>query len=81
MPGPGPDTVRALTCLIQDSELVFGEKLGSGSFGVVKKAEWHTPTGQVVGFLVPAKKFYIKTLMYLLSFTYLALALASNKSS
>ncbi|TSL34603.1 Activated CDC42 kinase 1 [Bagarius yarrelli] len=48
MPSPGPDTVRALTCLIQDSELVFGEKLGSGSFGVVKKAEWHTPTGQVV---------------------------------
>ncbi|XP_027025352.2 non-receptor tyrosine-protein kinase TNK1 [Tachysurus fulvidraco] len=52
VPGPGPDTVRALTCLIQDSELVFGEKLGSGSFGVVKKAEWHTPTGQVVNVAV-----------------------------
>ncbi|KAK3546496.1 hypothetical protein QTP70_026342 [Hemibagrus guttatus] len=52
VPGPGPDTVRALTCLIRDSELVFGEKLGSGSFGVVKKAEWHTPTGQVVNVAV-----------------------------
>ncbi|XP_053537357.1 non-receptor tyrosine-protein kinase TNK1 [Ictalurus punctatus] len=48
VPGPGPDIVRPLTCLIQDSELVFGDKLGSGSFGVVKKAEWHTPTGRVL---------------------------------
>lgn len=39
---------RALPCLIQDSELVLGEKLGSGSFGVVKRGEWHTPTGRVV---------------------------------
>ncbi|XP_044039250.1 non-receptor tyrosine-protein kinase TNK1 isoform X2 [Siniperca chuatsi] len=39
---------RALPCLIQDSELLLGEKLGSGSFGVVKKAEWHTPTGRVL---------------------------------
>lgn len=39
---------RALPCLIQDSELLLGEKLGSGSFGVVRKGEWHTPTGRVV---------------------------------
>lgn len=39
---------RALPSLIQDSELVLGEKLGSGSFGVVKRGEWHTPTGRVV---------------------------------
>lgn len=39
---------RTLPCLIQDSELVLAEKLGSGSFGVVKKGEWHTPTGRVV---------------------------------
>ncbi|KAM6960379.1 non-receptor tyrosine-protein kinase TNK1 [Tautogolabrus adspersus] len=39
---------RALPCLIQDSELILGEKLGSGSFGVVKKGEWHTPTGRVL---------------------------------
>ncbi|XP_018526963.1 non-receptor tyrosine-protein kinase TNK1 [Lates calcarifer] len=39
---------RALPSLIQDSELVLGEKLGSGSFGVVKRGEWHTPTGRVL---------------------------------
>ncbi|KAK2913704.1 hypothetical protein QQF64_030525 [Cirrhinus molitorella] len=46
--GQGPEPVRALPCLIQDSELIFGDRLGSGSFGVVRKAEWHTPTGQVL---------------------------------
>uniref|UniRef100_A0A3Q2Y066 Tyrosine kinase, non-receptor, 1 n=1 Tax=Hippocampus comes TaxID=109280 RepID=A0A3Q2Y066_HIPCM len=39
---------RALPSLIQDCELVLGERLGSGSFGVVKKGEWHTPTGRVL---------------------------------
>ncbi|KAF1380601.1 hypothetical protein PFLUV_G00165580 [Perca fluviatilis] len=39
---------RALPCLIQDSELILGEKLGSGSFGVVKRGEWNTPTGRVL---------------------------------
>lgn len=45
---------RALPCLIQDTELLLGEKLGSGSFGVVRKGEWHTPTGRVVrdGFIL-----------------------------
>lgn len=48
-PVPGPEGgSRALPSLIQDSELVVGEKLGSGSFGVVKRGEWHTPTGRVV---------------------------------
>ncbi|KAM9335574.1 non-receptor tyrosine-protein kinase TNK1 [Symphorus nematophorus] len=39
---------RALPSLIQDNELILGEKLGSGSFGVVRKGEWHTPTGKVL---------------------------------
>lgn len=39
---------RGLPSLIQDTELTLGEKLGSGSFGVVKRGEWHTPTGRVV---------------------------------
>ncbi|XP_037532182.1 non-receptor tyrosine-protein kinase TNK1 [Nematolebias whitei] len=39
---------RTLPSLIQDSELILGEKLGSGSFGVVKRGEWHTPTGKVL---------------------------------
>ncbi|XP_034020475.1 non-receptor tyrosine-protein kinase TNK1 [Thalassophryne amazonica] len=41
-------TSRTLPCLIPDTELVLGEKLGSGSFGVVKKGEWHTPSGKVL---------------------------------
>lgn len=48
-PSQGQEGVgRALPSLIQDSELLLGEKLGSGSFGVVRKGEWHTPTGKVV---------------------------------
>lgn len=48
-PPQGQDgSSRALPSLIQDSELALGEKLGSGSFGVVRKGEWHTPTGRVV---------------------------------
>ncbi|XP_069026049.1 non-receptor tyrosine-protein kinase TNK1 [Embiotoca jacksoni] len=39
---------RALPCLIQDTELILGEKIGSGSFGVVKRGEWHTSTGRVL---------------------------------
>lgn len=39
---------RMLPSLIQDSELVMGEKLGSGSFGVVRRGEWHTPSGRVL---------------------------------
>ncbi|CAL8241977.1 unnamed protein product [Merluccius merluccius] len=46
--GPADTGGRALPSLIQDSELVLGEKLGSGSFGVVKRGEWHTPTGRVL---------------------------------
>uniref|UniRef100_A0A3B4BHA4 non-specific protein-tyrosine kinase n=1 Tax=Periophthalmus magnuspinnatus TaxID=409849 RepID=A0A3B4BHA4_9GOBI len=49
-PGPTqePPTGRMLPSLIQDSELVLGEKLGSGSFGVVRRGEWHAPNGRVV---------------------------------
>uniref|UniRef100_A0A671W7F6 Tyrosine kinase, non-receptor, 1 n=1 Tax=Sparus aurata TaxID=8175 RepID=A0A671W7F6_SPAAU len=45
---PQEGASRALPSLIQDSELLLGEKLGSGSFGVVRKGEWHTPTGRVL---------------------------------
>ncbi|XP_036968784.1 non-receptor tyrosine-protein kinase TNK1 isoform X3 [Acanthopagrus latus] len=47
---------RALPSLIQDSELLLGEKLGSGSFGVVRKGEWHTPTGRVLPVAVKSLK-------------------------
>ncbi|XP_030193943.1 non-receptor tyrosine-protein kinase TNK1 [Gadus morhua] len=50
--GPGPSATEtggpALPSLIQDSELALGEKLGSGSFGVVRKADWYTPNGRVL---------------------------------
>lgn len=39
---------QALTCLIPEKDLTLFEKLGDGSFGVVKRGEWLTPTGKVV---------------------------------
>ncbi|KAJ8008191.1 hypothetical protein DPEC_G00102200 [Dallia pectoralis] len=47
---------RAPTCLIQDSELSLGEKLGSGSFGVVRRGEWHTSNGKVLPVAVKSLK-------------------------
>ncbi|XP_059211114.1 non-receptor tyrosine-protein kinase TNK1 [Centropristis striata] len=55
-PAPVQEVSRALPSLIQDSELVLGEKLGSGSFGVVKRGEWHTPTGRVLPVAVKSLK-------------------------
>jgi len=37
-----------LTCLISEKDLALFEKLGDGSFGVVKRGEWFTPNGKVV---------------------------------
>lgn len=39
---------QALTCLISEKDLALFEKLGDGSFGVVKRGEWLTPSGKVV---------------------------------
>ncbi|XP_072315269.1 non-receptor tyrosine-protein kinase TNK1 [Eucyclogobius newberryi] len=47
---------RMLPSLIHDSELALGEKLGSGSFGVVRRGEWHTPNGRVVPVAVKSLK-------------------------
>uniref|UniRef100_A0A8C5SHV9 non-specific protein-tyrosine kinase n=1 Tax=Laticauda laticaudata TaxID=8630 RepID=A0A8C5SHV9_LATLA len=38
----------ALTCLISEKDLVLLEKLGDGSFGVVRRGEWCAPSGKVV---------------------------------
>lgn len=43
-----PPQHQALTCLISEKDLALFEKLGDGSFGVVKRGEWFTPTGKVV---------------------------------
>lgn len=39
---------QALTCLIPEKDLTLFEKLGDGSFGLVKRGEWLTPTGKLV---------------------------------
>jgi len=39
---------QALTCLIPEKDLTLFEKLGDGTFGVVKRGEWLTPAGKVV---------------------------------
>lgn len=38
----------ALTCLIRESELQLFERLGDGTFGVVRRGEWTAPNGRVV---------------------------------
>lgn len=44
----GESQPAALTCLISDRDLTLLEKLGDGSFGVVKRGEWQAPSGRVV---------------------------------
>lgn len=39
---------QVLTCLINEKSLFLQEKLGNGSFGVVRKAEWTTISGKKV---------------------------------
>lgn len=38
----------SLTCLIKESELQLFERLGDGTFGVVRRGEWTSPSGRVV---------------------------------
>uniref|UniRef100_A0A7N5ZRQ9 Activated CDC42 kinase 1 n=1 Tax=Anabas testudineus TaxID=64144 RepID=A0A7N5ZRQ9_ANATE len=40
---PGP----SLTCLIRESELQLFERLGDGTFGVVRRGEWTGPNGRL----------------------------------
>ncbi|KAH3741328.1 activated CDC42 kinase 1-like isoform X2 [Dreissena polymorpha] len=37
---------QALTCLIPETSLFLYDKLGNGSFGVVRKGDWKTPSGE-----------------------------------
>ncbi|CAL9694749.1 unnamed protein product [Knipowitschia caucasica] len=57
-PAPNQEvsSTRMLPSLIQDTELVLAEKLGSGSFGVVRRGEWHTPSGRVLVVAVKSLK-------------------------
>uniref|UniRef100_A0AAZ3R907 Activated CDC42 kinase 1 n=1 Tax=Oncorhynchus tshawytscha TaxID=74940 RepID=A0AAZ3R907_ONCTS len=46
-PTPHPQQ-QTLSCLISEKDLVLFQKLGEGSFGVVKRGEWFMPAGKVV---------------------------------
>ncbi|XP_077785741.1 activated CDC42 kinase 1 isoform X2 [Podarcis muralis] len=47
---------QALTCLISEKDLMLFEKLGDGSFGVVRRGEWCTPTGKLLNVAVKCLK-------------------------
>ncbi|KAM9844515.1 activated CDC42 kinase 1-like [Aulostomus maculatus] len=53
-PFDGPQ--QALTCLIPEKDLTLLEKLGDGSFGVVKRGEWLTPAGKLLNVAVKCLK-------------------------
>nr|XP_056705878.1 activated CDC42 kinase 1 [Euleptes europaea] len=47
---------QALTCLISEKDLALFEKLGDGSFGVVRRGEWGAPTGKTLNVAVKCLK-------------------------
>nr|XP_023660013.1 activated CDC42 kinase 1-like isoform X2 [Paramormyrops kingsleyae]XP_023660014.1 activated CDC42 kinase 1-like isoform X2 [Paramormyrops kingsleyae] len=55
-PLPPEAQALALTCLISERDLQLYEKLGDGSFGVVKRGEWSTPTGSLLNVAVKCLK-------------------------
>lgn len=44
----GSEPGASLTCLIREPELQLFERLGDGTFGVVRRGEWTAPNGRVV---------------------------------
>ncbi|KAF5279161.1 hypothetical protein FQR65_LT03407 [Abscondita terminalis] len=46
----------SLTCLIQEKDVTLSIKLGDGSFGVVRRGEWTSPTGRIVAVAVKVLK-------------------------
>lgn len=49
----GEESLQSLTCLIGEKDLHLFEKLGDGSFGVVRRGEWDAPSGKTVSSLGP----------------------------
>lgn len=47
-PPPEAGGQHSLTCLVRERDLSLFEKLGDGSFGVVRRGEWCTPAGKTV---------------------------------
>ncbi|XP_046389699.1 activated Cdc42 kinase Ack isoform X2 [Ischnura elegans] len=46
----------SLTCLIQEKDVVLGRKLGDGSFGVVRRGDWTTPSSRLLPVAVKVLK-------------------------
>uniref|UniRef100_A0A8C8RX46 Activated CDC42 kinase 1 n=1 Tax=Pelusios castaneus TaxID=367368 RepID=A0A8C8RX46_9SAUR len=55
-PPPTEEGQQALTCLISERDLTLFEKLGDGSFGVVRRGEWGAPTGKTLSVAVKCLK-------------------------
>lgn len=60
-PPPPSEGQQALTCLISEKDLSLFEKLGDGSFGVVRRGEWGAPTGKVIDVAVKCLKSDVLT--------------------
>ncbi|XP_019122501.1 activated CDC42 kinase 1 isoform X2 [Larimichthys crocea] len=50
------ESAASLTCLIRESELQLFERLGDGTFGVVRRGEWTGPNGRVLSVAVKCLK-------------------------
>lgn len=50
------DVSPMLTCLIQDKDVTLSIKLGDGSFGVVRRGEWISPSGRTLPVAVKVLK-------------------------
>lgn len=53
---PPPPAASPSSCLIHEKDLVLGLKLGDGSFGVVRRGEWSTPTNSIQSVAVKVLK-------------------------
>ncbi|XP_072264384.1 activated CDC42 kinase 1 isoform X7 [Pyxicephalus adspersus] len=61
-PSPPPsEGQQALTCLISEKDISLFEKLGDGSFGVVRRGEWNTPGGKMFNVAVKCLKTDVLT--------------------
>ncbi|XP_056421471.1 activated CDC42 kinase 1 isoform X3 [Hyla sarda] len=58
---PPPEGQQALTCLISEKDISLFEKLGDGSFGVVRRGEWNTPNGKLFNVAVKCLKTDVLT--------------------
>ncbi|XP_075427119.1 activated CDC42 kinase 1 isoform X7 [Ascaphus truei] len=58
---PPPEGQQALTCLISEKDLSLFEKLGDGSFGVVRRGEWSSPNSKLINVAVKCLKTDVLT--------------------